>query len=504
AFASMLKQHRPDVKIMANSLLKRIPELADVFIGVNPYGGKNALKDNIRPLKEALSFLKNGGLLVTFPAGDVSNFDWQRMGVHDGKWDSSIVKMALKTDAKIVPVFIDGRNSLWFYLVAMIHPLLKTLMLPRELINKHGKDIKLHIGAVINNKQLKNCNSADDIAEYLRLHTYMLPSKKKSLTGPNETIKSDYAEIVSAVPAGLMETEINSLTDKHLLLESGELRVYYAHSRQIPGTLKEIGRLRELTFRAVGEGTGKPIDIDLYDAYYWHLFIWNTETREIVGGYRLGCADDILEKFGKKGLYSHSLFKYSKSLLKTINPAIEMGRSFVRIEYQRSFMPLMLLWKGIGQFIVQHPQYAMLFGPVSISNNYNSVSQQLLIDFLKANNFDANMGRHIRPRQPYKGNISAVWRHANLGGMHTLDNISELVAVLENDNKGVPVLIKQYLKLGGRMLGFNVDKSFSDCIDGLIMVDLRKTDPRVLQKYMGREGAEYFLDYHQSKLQKAG
>jgi putative hemolysin len=287
------------------------------------------------------------------------------------------------------------------------------------------------------------------------------------------------------------------------LAESGSLKVFFARSAQIPWLMQELGRLRELTFRAVGEGTGKASDIDLYDSYYLHLFIWNEESREVVGAYRLGLADEIVEKYGKKGFYSHSLFRYSKRLLKAINPAIELGRSFIRPEYQRSFAPLMLLWKGIGQFVANHPRYAVLFGPVSISNDYCSVSQQLLIDFLRANNYDAELSRHIRPRKPYRGALRPIWRQAELAGMGSIDNVSELVAIQESGEKGVPVLIKQYLKLGGRLLGFNVDKDFNDCIDGLIMVDLRQTDERVLQKYMGREGAAAFLALHRGEMEKS-
>jgi putative hemolysin len=265
--------------------------------------------------------------------------------------------------------------------------------------------------------------------------------------------------------------------------------------------MQEIGRLREITFRAVGEGSGRPSDVDLYDSYYLHLFIWNSETHELVGAYRLGLADELYHHFGKRGLYSYSLFRYSRRLLKAINPAIELGRSFVRLEYQRNFTPLLLLWKGIGQFVQRHPRYSVLFGPVSISNDYSSTSQQLLVDFLHANNYDDRLSRLIRPRTPYRAALKPVWRKAELAGMGSIDNVSELVAMQEEGKKGVPILIKQYLKLGGRMLGFNVDREFNDCIDGLIMVDLLQTDTKVLQKYMGREGAEGFLAYHSQPAQ---
>lgn len=502
--AALMKRIRPDIKIMANSLLSRISELQEIFIPVNPYGGSKAKHENRKPLKAALEWLKQDGLLVVFPAGNVSDLSLRTMRITDAKWDSMMVRLAEKTGADIIPIHFSGKNSAAFYALGKLHSAIKTILLPRELGNKYNKQVKISIGEVVNRKTLQNYKTDDEIAEYLRLHTYMLSSSEiSSSKNPTSIVdENNYQEIIDPISTEMMELEISSLPEKHVLAESGALKVYYAHARQIPRLLQEIGRLREVTFRAVGEGTGKAVDIDLYDAYYWHLFIWNNETKEVVGGYRLGCADDILNKYGKKGLYSHSLFKYSRRLLKSINPAIEMGRSFVRPEYQRSFLPLMLLWKGIGQFIVQRPKYAILFGPVSISNDYKSLSQQLLVDFLKVNNFDSAMGRYIKPRKPYKAKMRPLWKNTDLSGLQNIENISELVAVLESDNKGVPILIKQYLKLGGRMLGFNVDKAFADCIDGLIMVDLRQTDPRVLQKYMGKQGTEMFLQYHAEDLQK--
>lgn len=494
----LLMQHRADVRVMANSMLKRVPELSDHFVAVNPYGHARAARENLRPLREALRWLKNGGLLVVFPAGDVSRFRPSDFTIRDGKWDASIAGIVRMTGAQVVPVHISGHNSMLFHSLGLLHPLLRTLMLPRELANKRRRRIVLRIGEAISPRRLASNGSDDDIAKYLRLHTYMLARSATAQTmKPARPSQATSMEPVCApVEAPLLAAEVAALPDRQRLAESGGLTVYYARAAQIPWLLQELGRLREVTFRAVGEGTGRASDIDLYDSYYLHLFIWNEESREVVGAYRLGLADEIVAKYGKKGLYSHSLFRYSRRLLKALNPAIELGRSFVRPEYQRSFTPLMLLWKGIGQFVAAHPHYAVLFGPVSISNDYSSTSQQLLVDFLRANNYDAQLGRHIRPRKPYRGTLRPVWRRAELAGMGGIDEVSELVSIQESGEKGVPILIKQYLKLGGRLLGFNVDKSFNDCIDGLIMVDLRRTDERVLQKYMGREGAQAFLAGH--------
>jgi len=500
----LLRQVRTDVRIMANGLLKRIPELSKTFIGVNPYGHLQATRENIAPMREAMHWLKNGGLLVVFPAGDVSRFRPTDFTIRDGKWDARIARMIRSSNAQVVPMHIAGRNSLLFHAIGLIHPVLRSLLLPRELANKRNRAIEVHIGEAISSKRVDSHGSDDEIAKYLRLRSYMLSrsdTPKRSVTAGTENTLME--PVAVAIAPQLLAAEVAALPAIQTLAESGSLKVCFARATQIPWLLQELGRLRELTFREVGEGTGKASDIDLYDSYYLHLFIWNDESREVVGAYRLGLADEIAAKYGKKGFYSHSLFRYSKRLLQAINPAIELGRSFIRPEYQRSFAPLMLLWKGIGQFVANHPRYAVLFGPVSISNDYCSVSQQLLIDFLRANNYDNQLSRHIRPRRPYRGVLRPVWRKAELAGMGTIDNVSELVAIQESGEKGVPILIKQYLKLGGRLLGFNVDRDFNDCIDGLIMVDLRHTDERVLQKYMGSEGASAFLAMHKEKMKKS-
>lgn len=500
----LLRQVRPDVRIMANSMLKRIPELSDSIIGVNPYGHKRATRENLKPLREAIRWLKSGGLLVVFPAGDVSRLRPANFTIRDGKWDASVSRMVRMTDAKVVPIHIAGHNSFLFHSLGLIHPVLRTLMLPRELANKRDREIELRVGDVITPKRIASNGNDDDIAKYLRLHTYMLAGgveAKRQVEGPSQPAQME--AVKEAIEPQLLSAEVAALPGEQMLAETGSLKVFYARAAQIPWLMQELGRLRELTFRAVGEGTGKATDIDLYDSYYLHLFIWNEESSEVVGAYRLGLADEIVEKYGKKGLYSYSLFRYSKRVLKALNPAIELGRSFVRPEYQRSFTPLMLLWKGIGQFVAAHPHYAVLFGPVSISNDYSSTSQQLLIDFLRANNYDSQLSRYIRPRKPYRGTLRPIWRKAELAGMGSIDEVSELVSIQESGEKGVPILIKQYLKLGGRLLGFNIDKSFNDCIDGLIMVDLRQTDERVLQKYMGREGAQAFIAGHRDSSEKS-
>ena len=311
--------------------------------------------------------------------------------------------------------------------------------------------------------------------------------------------------VAPAILQPLLKAEVEALPREQHLVSSGEFLVVYARAPQIPWCLQEIGRLRELTFRGVGEGTGKATDVDLYDAYYLHLFIWDTRSEMIVGAYRLGLADEIFQQYGKRGLYTQSLFAYRSQLLRNLNPAIELGRSFVREEYQRSYAPLLLLWRGIGRFILRSPQYAVLFGPVSISNSYTTASRELMVRFLSENNIEASMARHVKPRRPFRQQRQRKWDEVDCASLKSIEDLSRMIEQIEDDQKGVPILLKQYLKLGGRLLGFSADKAFSDALDGLIMVDLRNSAPKVLARYMGEEGATAFLDHHRqpSPLRKA-
>ncbi len=304
------------------------------------------------------------------------------------------------------------------------------------------------------------------------------------------------AEVRPAIAGALLKAEIQALPPGQHLITSGQFSVYYARAEQFPWCLQEIGRLRELTFRAAGEGTGMASDVDLFDAYYLHLFVWDDKAGVIVGAYRMGLADEIVVRYGKRGLYTHSLFRYGDPALKAMNPAIELGRSFVRAEYQRSFAPLMLLWRGIGQFIVQQPRYAILFGAVSISNDYEPASRRLIVDYLNANNIEQNLARHVKPRRPFRSGQMPDYDRAEFAALSDIEDVSRMVRRIERDSKGVPILLKQYLKLGGRLLAFSADDKFKDALDGLIVVDLRASDPRVLARYMGDEGAANFLASH--------
>ena len=301
--------------------------------------------------------------------------------------------------------------------------------------------------------------------------------------------------VIDEVPADVLKAEIDRLLPGQRLVDSGCLQVCWAHATQIPGVLQEIGRLRELTFRGVGEGSGRSADTDSFDAHYLHMFVWDARTKAIVGAYRLGLVHEILSQYGKRGLYTHSLFKYGPRVLDMLKPAIELGRSFVRTEYQRSFAPMLLLWRGIARFIEASPQYAVLFGPVSISNTYSGASRELMVEYLSAHVVETRMVGHVQPRRPFRYRRRST-SDAAAPSPQSIEELSRMIAQMEPDRKGIPILLRQYLRLGGRIIAFNVDGKFGDVLDGLLVVDLRQIDPAILERYMGRPAMTAFRAYH--------
>lgn len=491
-------RRRRDLRILANPELAQLGGLGSLMIPVDPFGGPQAKRANVAGMRNAVRHLEEGGALLIFPAGEVSHLNLRTWSVSDPPWSTTAARLIRLSGAPVVPMYFGGVNSALFQLAGMVHPRLRTLLLPHELGNKVGARVAIRVGQPLAASKLAVFESDEQLVAHLRLKTYLLAGANGSVfRAPAAAAAQRTLEAIApAVDPERLSCEIETLPPEMLLLSSGRMRVYCAPTARIPWTLQELGRLRELTFRAVGEGTGRSADIDVFDDYYEHLFIWNTETREIVGAYRLGRTDEINRRFGKRGLYTSTLFDYNDLFIKLLGPALELGRSFVRVEYQKSFASLMLLWKGIGEYVSRHPRYCRLIGPVSISNDYRPLSRELLVGFLRKKNFDPLAPTLVRPKKPFRGRFSV----RSLGGhnetLADIETLSTVVADLEPDGKGAPVLLRQYLKLGGRMLGFNVDPDFGNALDCLVLVDLRKTNPRVLRKYMSDAGWERFSQAH--------
>jgi putative hemolysin len=499
--ASFLSLVRKDIKILANYFLSAIPELRPLFIPIDPFGSRSSISKNRMPLTKALRWVREGGMLIVFPAGEVSHFSPRTRKVEDPTWSNTAARLVHLSRSPVLPAYFRGRNSCLFQAAGFVHPLLRTAMLPRELLKKRDTKVQFRIGGLIPYKNLSRIQKPSDLTDYLRFRTDLLgkaSKKRKKVIRFPKMRKINAKVLIQPHDPLALEKEVRCLPKNQRLIESQDFSVYFACADQIPKVLREIGRLREETFREVGEGTGKSFDLDRFDNIYLHLFVWNSDKKEVVGAYRIGPTDEILPKHGKKGIYTYTLFKYRNQLLKEIGPALELGRTFVRVEYQKNYSPLLLLWKGIGHYVGMNPHYKTLFGAVSISNDYNSYSRQIIATFLKLNSFSSDFSKMVRPRKPFRGRnlIDLIPKKTKQWG-NNVDELSSWISIMEEDGKGLPILLKQYLKLGGKILAFNLDPTFGNALDGLILVDLTLTEPRVLKRYMGAEGFNRFRCYQQ-------
>ncbi len=499
---SILDRVRPDAKLLVNFLLDRIDHMGGRCFYVDPFGGPEAAKANLAGIKQSLRWLREGHVLATFPSGTVSHLKWWRRRVTDPVWAENLAPLIRKTGATVVPLYFGGRNSWLFQLAGLIHPLLRTALLPREMLAAKRRIIEVRIGNPISAKRLERFGSDREVMDFLRLRTYILQNREvadKTVFAPDPRKARSGKPVVAPQPREKLAADIADLPPEAKLVEQDPFVVYAARAVQVPHVLLELGRLREITFRAVGEGTGEAIDLDKFDTDYWHLFIWNREEREIVGAYRLGLTDEILPVRGTSGLYTTTLFRFKPGVIHSLDPAIELGRSFVVEKYQRKPLSLGLLWKGIGQFIAQNPKYRTLFGPVSISKEYQSLSKNLMVAYLKEHTLDPEFASKVKARNPLRSRyFGSLDRRSFRRSVRDIDDVSALISEIEREERGVPVLLKQYLKLNATLLSFNVDPAFNDSLDGLVLVDLLRTQVRTLERYMGEEGARRFLAWHRA------
>ncbi|MGD2270450.1 MAG: lysophospholipid acyltransferase family protein [Desulfobacterales bacterium] len=502
---AVLLKVRPDLKILGNYLLNHISGICDTIIPVDPFDNRQSVASNLKGLKEAIRWVKDGGALVTFPAGEVSSLNLKQRRVVDPTWSPHIGGIVRRARATALPVYFPGKNGLAFQTLGLLHPLLRTALLPRELVNKKNTVLNVYVGKPIGWKKLQRFETDAELVDYLRINTDFIKNrvrqnkKRPKSSGFFNSPDPAPRPIIEPVLPLLLKKDVAALPAEQRLVQNGDYAVYIARSSQIPNVLNEIGRLREITFREVQEGTGNPIDLDHFDSYYLHLFIWNLAKEELVGAYRLGLADEIIKTYGRKGLYTSTLFRFKPDFDHQLANAIEAGRSFVRSEYQKKFNSMVLLWRGISEFFVRNPHYKILFGPVSISRDYHTISKNLIVKFLKTNNFNAQLSRLVRPRNSYRSSrVEGVSSKIIKSSFQDIDDISLLISEIENDSKGVPVLLRHYLKLNGSLISFNADKSFSSVVDGLLLVDLTKTDSKLLRRFMGEKGFETFTRHHQA------
>jgi putative hemolysin len=478
---------RPDAKLMANFLLKKIPNLSDYFIAVNPFENIDH-SSSISGLKNTLELLKDGTPIGIFPAGEVSTYKIETQQVTDRKWHPVVGKIIAKAKVPVVPIYFHGNNGLLFNLLSLIHPALRTAKLPSELFNKQGHTIKLRIGKPIHIKDIPDNNNPTKLLNYLRAKTYALGTgleEEKKLFNPRNLfkIKKEPEEVAFEADRNILEKEIEPLRENYLVWTEKNYEVFVTPTSVIPNIIREIGRLREVTFREVGEGTNKSIDLDEYDIYYHHLFIWDTETKLIVGAYRIGLGDEIFYSRGKKGFYTAEVFKIKGQFTPVLKSSMELGRSFIRSEYQGKALPLFLLWKGILKYLIDNPRYRYLIGPVSISNTFSKFSKSLIVDYITKHHFDHEMAQYVRPRKKFKVDFSKIDTELLMSGTDdSLKGLDSIISDVETRNMKIPVLLRQYIALNAKIICFNIDPKFADCLDGFLVLDLHNVPGEMLEK----------------------
>jgi putative hemolysin len=498
----LLTRVRPDVKVLTNSLLADLPELQQHCIFVDPLQTDRSVESNRRSVRQALAWLQKGGMLAIFPSGEVSHWQMPAAQIADPVWNETAVRLIRRTGATALPVYFCGHNGVGFQLMSLLHPKLRTAFLLQEFLQQEGKTVEVRVGSGIQAGALEAIRDDREAIEYLRWRTYLLARRHKNEVQWHTAFRSRIVfkiqePVAAPVPAHLLAEELAQLPPDQRLAENGDLAVYLGAAREIPQLLREVGRLRELTFRGAGEGTGKSRDLDPFDDYYSHILLWHKTKRELVGAYRAGNTAEILKERGVSGLYTNTLFRYDERIFQKLGPALELGRSFVRPEYQRQYAPLLLLWKGIARMVAAQPEIPVLFGAVSISNDYNEASREMIYRFFEARMREDELAGLIEPRRPFRPGPLRKWDgRAMSQALRDLDELSQPINDVETDGKGLPILLRQYARIGGKLLSFNVDRKFSNVLDGLVVVDLRQTEPAVLERYMGREGATRFRQVH--------
>jgi len=478
----MIAAIRNDYKVLGNFLLRRMEPVQDYVFPDNPFEGHTADKPDRTSIKELFQHLESGKSFGIFPAGEVSGLNPYGTHISDRQWLMQAVKMIKKAGVPVIPIYFQGKNSKFFHILGRLHSRLQTVKLPTELFNKKKKLIRVRIGSPIT---VKEQNEFSDVARYgrfLRAKTYALGTTlevRKFFAHGGSGPKTE-EPIVESVDRRKLEAEVNHVAGRYLLFRHKDYIVICAPAFEIPEIMNELGRLREKTFREIGEGTNQQMDIDEYDLYYHQLFIWDEKERKIVGAYRVGKGNEIMEQYGIRGFYVQSLFRMHRKFYPILRKSLELGRSFIVSEYQKKPMSLFLLWKGILYFLIKNPEYRYLLGPVSISNRFSNFSKALMIKFIRDHCYNYDLARLIRSRKNFRVKIRNFDTDIIIGDSNDINKLDKLIKDIETTHYNMPVLLKKYLKQNGKIIGFNIDPLFNNALDGLIILDLFDVPPETI------------------------
>ncbi len=465
---------RPDFKLISNKISYDICPLTDLFF---PIAGSNDQETFFSGLMSAFRYIKDGHALGIFPAGDSLAYSSENFKSTDNQWQPGLVTLIKKMEVPIVPVYFYGKNVDLFYMLDNFPPLMKNWRKTPSEFSMLNKNIKVRIGAPVPLKEQSQFTDIDLFTKYLRARTLALGStiEVNRFFKHSQSVKLAIPEeVIPAIDKKLLTGEVEKLKEQNYFLFSSNMyEVYCAPSDEMPNILYEIGRLREITFREVGEGTNKSYDLDEYDLYYNHLFIWDTEENKIVGAYRVGKGKKILRNYGIRGFYIHSLFNINPHFTTQLRESLELGRSFISKDYQQKPLSLFLLWKGILYFLLSEKDYRYLIGPVSISNNFSKFSRGLIVEFIKRYFYNDELAQYIKSRKKFKVNTKGVESNVIFESIgNNINRLDKFIDDIEPDEQRFPVLLKKYLKLNGKIIGFNLDPKFNDALDGLLLLDL--------------------------------
>lgn len=473
ALLDLVGRIRPDVRILGNDVLAMVPQLAELLLPVDVFG--HGTGSRMRAVYRAL---ESGQVLLLFPAGEVSRM--RPSGVRDGAWSGGFARLAVRTGTPVVPVHIAARNSAVFYGMSMLAKPLATAMLPREAVAPRDRPIRLRVGQMVDADEIRQRSegSSRQAARLMRRHVYRLARNRGLIFGGQAPL---------AHPASSGEV----LADLHArgtcLADVGKgHQVWLLPGASGSAALDELGRLRELTFRRVGEGTGLRSDLDVYDTWYEHLVLWDTGANRIAGSYRLGNGRRILEERGQQGLYSASLFDYTPELATRLAHGLELGRSFIAPAYWRS-RALDYLWRGIGLYLKSHEDIRYLFGPVSLSVSLPREAREWIVAAHQHYFGAPGLASARRPFQVSAMVLEGV--RAELSGLDPADGLGRLRHRLDSLGVTLPVLYRQYVDLvepdGVQFLDFGEDPEFSGCVDGMVLLDLAYLKPAKRSRYLG-------------------
>jgi putative hemolysin len=500
----LLVDRRPDFKIIANFLLHRIEPLKPYIMPVNPFEERKDAQSSTIGFIQAMRHLKNDLPLGIFPAGEVSTYRDGKLLV-DKPWEPSAMKLIQRAEVPVIPIYFHAKNSKLFYRLAKISDTFRTAKLPSEVLTQKRRTIIVRIGNPIPVAKQKEHSTLQEFNDFLRRKTYMLSKAYEKETVKLRDIpkniklpKAPPQKIINTGDSNEMIKEVEKLRqDEKRLLISKNYEVFLAKAAQIPHILRELGRLREITFRQIGEGTNKSLDLDEFDQYYHQMFLWDNEANKIAGAYRMGMGEEIFKEHGIEGFYLNELFTIDVDAYKMMGESIEMGRAFIIPEYQQKPMPLFLLWKGIVHCTLRFPNHKYLIGGVSISNKFSNFSKSLMIEFMKSNYYDPYLAQFIKAKKEFKVKLEDADKDFIFDASEAdLNKFDKIIDELEPNELRLPVLIKKYVKQNAKVIAFNVDPLFNDAIDGLMYIRIadlpESTVKPVMEEFQAEMEEKYF------------